>query len=60
MGALVESRFVRTLLLYAGAGVVYIVVGVFNTDVLLPSVGALAYLLIAVWLVPALVRRLRS
>ena len=50
----------RTLLLYAGAGVVYIVVGVFNTDVLLPSVGALAYLLIAVWLVPALVRRLRS
>jgi hypothetical protein len=51
---------VRTLLLYAGAGVVYIVAGIFNTNFLLPSVGALAYLLVAVWLLPALVRRLRS
>jgi hypothetical protein len=51
---------VRTLALYVGAGVVYIVAGVFNTDLMLASVGALAYLLVAVWLLPALVRRLRS
>jgi hypothetical protein len=51
---------VRTLLLYAGAGVVYIVAGIFNTNFLLPSVGALVYLLVEVWLLPALVKRLRS
>ena len=51
---------VRTLLLYAGAGVVYIVAGVFNTNLMLASVGALAYLLVVVWLLPALVKRLRS
>jgi hypothetical protein len=56
----VESRLVRTLLLYAGAGVVYIVAGIFDTNFLLPSIGALAYLLVVVWLVPALVRRLRA
>jgi hypothetical protein len=50
---------VRALLLWLGAAVVYITIGVFVTDFLLASVVALAYLLIVVWLLPELVRRLR-
>ncbi len=49
----------RTLALYLSAGALYVLIGVFVTDFLLASVTALAYLLVTVWLVPALVRRLR-
>jgi len=48
-----------TVLLYAGAALVYVVVGVLFTEFMLTSVVAVAYLLVAVWLLPALVRRVR-
>jgi hypothetical protein len=43
---------------YVGAAVVYIAIGVWFTDFLLSYFVGLAYLLLAVWLVPAGVRRL--
>ena len=49
----------RTLALYVAAGVVYVGVGVAYTNFLLASIVALGYLLLAVWLLPLLVRRLR-
>jgi hypothetical protein len=53
------ARRAGTLLVYLAAAVVYITVGVFVNDLLLSVVVAIAYLLVAVWLVPAAVRRLR-
>jgi len=48
-----------TLLVYLGAAVLYIAVGVFFIDFMLSVFVAAAYLLVATWLVPAAVRRLR-
>jgi len=51
----------RQLLVLAGyvaASAVYITIGVFYTDFLLSFWVAMAYLLVAVWLIPAGVRRL--
>jgi hypothetical protein len=49
----------RTLLVYLGAAVLYIIVGVFYVDFMLSVVVAAAYLVVAVWLVPEAIRRLR-
>ena len=49
----------RTLSLYAVTGIAYVTVGVFFPRVLLSWVEAAGVLLLAVWLVPALFRRLR-
>ena len=49
-----------TLLLYLAAGVVYIAIGVFVEEFLFSFVVGAAYLLIVVWAIPALLRRLRS
>ena len=49
----------RTLLLYGVAAAVYIAVGVAFPNFLLAWPVGAAYLLVAVWLLPALVRRLR-
>jgi len=54
------TRHRGVLLTYGSAALVYIVVGVFVTDVLLSVFTAAAYLLVAAWLVPAAVRRLRA
>jgi hypothetical protein len=48
-----------TLSLYALTGIAYVAVGVFFPRFLLSWVEAAAVLLLAVWLVPAIVRRLR-
>jgi hypothetical protein len=48
----------ETLAIYGVAAVVYITIGVFFTDFMLSIVVAMGYLLIAVWLVPAALRRL--
>jgi hypothetical protein len=50
---------VRTLLIYVSAAVVYIVVGVAYVDFMLSVFVAAGYLLIAAWLVPEAIRRLR-
>jgi hypothetical protein len=50
------------LLVFAGyclAAAVYIAIGVAYNDFLLSVVVGMAYLVLAVWLVPAAVRRLR-
>ena len=44
-------------LLYGLAAVAYIGLGVFVPEVLFPWIGGVAFLLVAVWIVPALVRR---
>lgn len=49
----------RTLALYLSAAMVYIVIGIFVTDFLLSVVVAAGYLLLATWLIPAGLRRLR-
>ncbi|MBD0328920.1 MAG: hypothetical protein ICV64_02300 [Thermoleophilia bacterium] len=49
----------RTLALYLAAAVVYITLGVFVPEVLFSSLVGIAYLLLAVWVVPALVARVR-
>ena len=49
----------RTFALYAGCAVVYIAIGLFVLDFVLAFVTAAAYLLIAAWLLPAAIRRLR-
>lgn len=48
------------MLLYLAAGVVYIAIGVFVEEFLFSFVVGAAYLLIVVWAIPALLRRLRS
>jgi hypothetical protein len=47
----------EALLIWGAAAAVYIAIGVFFTDFMLSLFVAIGYLLIAVWLVPALVRR---
>jgi hypothetical protein len=49
----------RTLLVYLSAAVIYIVVGVLYVDFMLSVIVAAGYLLIAAWLVPTALRRLR-
>jgi hypothetical protein len=44
---------------YCAAAAVYIVIGVAYNDFLLSVIVGMGYLLLAVWLVPAAVRRLR-
>ena len=43
---------------YVGAAAVYVAIGVWFTDFLLSFFVGLAYLLVAVWLVPAGIRRM--
>jgi len=44
---------------YCAAAAVYIVIGVAYNDFLLSVIVGIGYLLLAVWLVPAAVRRMR-
>jgi hypothetical protein len=50
---------VRTLRLYLAAFVVYVVVGVLVPEFMFTSVVGIAYVLVAVWIVPSLLARLR-
>jgi putative Ca2+/H+ antiporter (TMEM165/GDT1 family) len=50
---------VRELALYVAAGALYVAIGVFVPEVLLAWPVGAAFLLVAVWLLPAAVRRLR-
>jgi hypothetical protein len=50
---------VRTFGLYLAAGVSYVAVGVFVTELMLSWVVGFGWLLLWVWGLPALVRRLR-
>jgi len=47
------------LALYLAAGVAYVVLGVIEPSFLLSWVEGAAFLLLAVWIVPAVVRRFR-
>ena len=49
----------RTAALYLAAGVAYIALGVLVPQALVSWPEGAAFLLVAVWLLPALVRRLR-
>lgn len=49
----------RTLVIYATAAVIYITISVFVTDFVLSVAIAIGYLMVAVWLVPAAISRLR-
>jgi hypothetical protein len=53
-----DRRQLVTLLGYAGAAAIYIAIGVITTDFLLSVFVAAAFLLLAVWLVPLIVRRI--
>ena len=53
-----DRRQLITLLGYAGAAAIYITIGVITTDFLLSVFVATAFLLLTVWLVPLLVRRI--
>jgi hypothetical protein len=50
---------VRELQLYIAAGVAYISLGLVWPDLLLSWVEGAGFLLLVVWILPALVRRLR-
>jgi hypothetical protein len=50
---------VRELALYVAAGAVYVGIGVAVPEFLFAWLAAAAYLLVAVWLLPEIVRRLR-
>jgi hypothetical protein len=52
-------RFRGELALYLAAAAAYIALGIAVPDLLLSWVEGAAFLLLAVWIVPALVRRLR-
>jgi hypothetical protein len=49
----------KTLLGYLAAAAVYVALGVILPELLLSWIVGVAYLLVAVWLVPALARRVR-
>ena len=51
------TRSRRELLLYLAAAVSYIVLGVFVPEVLRSSIEGIAFLLLVVWVLPELVRR---
>jgi hypothetical protein len=50
---------VRELALYLAAGAAYVALGVAVPELLFSWVEGAAFLLVAVWILPALVRRLR-
>lgn len=49
----------RELVLYLGAAAAYVVLGVFVPEVLISWPGGAGFLLLAVWILPSLARRLR-
>jgi hypothetical protein len=49
----------KTLFIYATAAVIYITISVFVTDFVLSVAIAICYLMLAAWLVPAAIDRLR-
>ena len=49
----------RELALYLGAGLVYVALGLLWPDALLSWVEGAGFLLLAVWILPAVGRRLR-
>jgi hypothetical protein len=49
----------RTFAVYSTASGVYVAIGIYNVDFLLAFVTAAVYLLVAVWLIPEAIRRLR-
>jgi hypothetical protein len=53
-----DRRQWLTLFGYAAAAAVYITIGVLATDFLLSVFVACAFLLLAVWVVPTIVRRI--
>jgi hypothetical protein len=53
-----DRRQLATLGGYAAAAALYVAIGVTETDFLLSVFVATAYLLLAMWLVPVLVRRI--
>jgi hypothetical protein len=55
---LIQSGRLQTLVIYAIAAVVYVAIGVAFTDFMFSVVVAIVYLLVAVWLVPAGLKRL--
>jgi hypothetical protein len=55
---LIRSGRLQTLVIYAIAAVVYIAIGVAFTDFMFSLFVAIGYLLVAVWLVPAGLKRL--
>ena len=57
---MIRSGRLQTLLIYGIAAVVYIAIGVAYVDFMFSLVVAIVYLLVAVWLIPAGIRRLRS
>jgi putative Ca2+/H+ antiporter (TMEM165/GDT1 family) len=48
-----------SLLLYVAVGMVYVTLGVFVPEALFSWLEGAAFLLLGVWILPALVRRLR-
>jgi hypothetical protein len=54
-----NKRDLRAFLVYVAAGVLYIAIGVAYTPFLFAWVTAGAFLLVVLWVVPAIVRRLR-
>ena len=58
-GRLPSRRQIAAVTPYGLAAVVYVVVGAFFTGFLLSVFVAMGYLLVAVWLVPAVARRIR-
>jgi hypothetical protein len=55
---LIRSGRPQTLVIYGIAAIVYVAIGVTFTDFMFSLVVAIVYLLLAVWLVPAGIRRL--
>ncbi len=53
----VDRGEIQTLVTYGLAAAIYITAGVFFTDFMLSVFVAMAYLLVAAWLVPAAIRR---
>ncbi len=57
---MIRSGRPQTLVIYGIAAIVYVAIGVTFTDFMFSLVVAIVYLLIAVWLIPAGIRRLLS
>ena len=57
---MIRSGRLQTLVIYGIAAVVYIAIGVAVTEFMFSLVVAIGYLLLAVWLIPAGIRRLLS
>ena len=49
----------RGLLPYLGAGALYVALGVWDTRLLLSWAEGIAFLMVTVWAIPALIRRWR-